>query len=87
MVEGLYFLLGTMFGIVVTRLWWAAGMRWKRAKGMMQAPDKAKNEGRQKIAKAKEEAAKGRSEMVRALFYFAAAIAVALVAAWALLSL
>lgn len=87
MTEVLYFVVGTVFGIVLARLWSAAGNRWRRARGMMRAPDKVRSENKKKIEKAKEEAAKGRGELLRATLYFIVVILIGAAMAWMLITL
>ena len=85
MVEALFFVVGALFGIIVTQLWQSARDRWQAARGMMKAPDKAKNEGREKIQKARAAAAKGRMELVRATLLFILLVLVALAVGWLLM--
>ncbi len=62
------FIFGVVVGSLLTSSWISARNRWKKARGMLKAPNKAKDEGRTSIKKAKSEAAKGRSEIFRAGF-------------------
>lgn len=87
MVEALYFVVGIIFGIILNRLWGSAHDRWAAARGMMKAPDKAKSEGKQKVSKARADAAKGRAELLRAFLTFLFIAAFVLLAAWVLWSL
>ena len=70
------FIVGVAVGVVVTRLWLAAEAQWKKARGMLGAPDKARDESKQKVKKAREDAAKARRDMVNAAFRYALVVTV-----------
>lgn len=89
MTELFIFLAGALIGGVVTAVWISMRNRWTKARSLLDAPDKAKSEGRAKIKEAKGKAAKARFELLRLglvfLLFFLVMGAVLFAAAMALL--